>query len=267
MGSSSSNLAVTNTVTQVTQDIKNTCNTNTGNTASLSNVQVDLTDIDCTDVNVVVQDVNTSLSCAISKTTFPKVASLAAKQLKAAQANNGGAPVTVSMFGTNISSSKSVTSIAQDIKQAMSNQCGNGSTASSVYSNVSVSMDKVSCSDLNVLMQRSSFQSICSIQGLQAAMDANPQVASATPPDLAETMKPQNHLGLYIGAALLLLVVVAILVGWHVGHKRRHQRVVAAAHAQMTGRSTRAGHMDMRAAQGIPHRVPAPHPTPASKTS
>lgn len=227
---------------------------------SVSGVQLDITNLSCDHVSLIVQNVNENVQCTVED-TFEAMASNVAAQLKSA-AEAKGAPVSMSILGSTVSSDD--TSIKDKLVQSMKASCGNDDTAASAFSNVSVNMSNVTCDDLNILTQNSSLSTVCVLRGIQDAMNANPAVANAPVPATAgvgggtsvmSVLGPDTPMFVMAGIGGLVLVAIVLIV---MHEMRRRSLRVHRAHAFLAdghGKSGPAGKCDALRALGMP--VPA----------
>lgn len=239
MGTASSSV-MTNVVNNTTQTVSDKCGVRNHPFASIKRVQLDISNLDCDHVSLVVQTVNDSTNCTV-KNTFKAMANNVAAQLKSA-AKIKGAPVSMSLFGTSVSSDD--TNIHDSLTQAMKASCGNDDTAAAAFSDVSVDMSNVTCDTLSVLIQKTSLSTVCALRGVQDAMNGNPSVASAPVPDVGggtsilSILGPDTATFVIIGlVGLLVLALVLIIM-----HERNVRAArVHAAHAFVADGKPHAG--------------------------
>lgn len=220
--STNASTATSQIATNIAVSVNKSCGSNNLTSASITGVQLDVSNIKCNNINLLTQQVQQNTDCAMGATTSA-IADGVANQLQSAQ-KQAGKPVTMNLFDTNISSSD--TDVKTTIKRAIKSKCGDNNTVASVFKNVSVDMSNVSCNNLNVLTQQSSVQTVCSLKGVQSAMTANPHVASAPVPGSSN-----SHMALYIAIAVGAVGVLGLIIGVIVYAVRRRAAVANTDHA------------------------------------
>ena len=218
----------------VTNSITQSCNTGDTNSVVAENVSIKVSNIDCANVQLVMQSVSTDEKCT-EDASMEQVANTLAAQLEAAE-KAANAPAKMSLFGISVSSTD--LSIREKIKQSIQQTCGNGDTASTVFDNVSIDMSGVSCDDLSFITQKSSFTSVCALQGAQDAMNKNPAIAQAPIPGQSNGVVDELDLIVIAGAILLAVCLAAFFVVRYT-FRKQHERIQARVRIE-TGQATRA---------------------------
>lgn len=212
--------SITHITKNITKNIHESCGNNDLVSATEQNISLNVTGVDCADINLITQTVQAKTSCAMTSATKALTSGIKG-QLQSA-AKEAGKPVTMNLFGVNISSSDKT--ISTTVKDTFKSKCGDGNSDIQNISNVTIDLTGVSCDDLNVLTQQSSVSTICSVKMLHSVLKSNPHIANAAVPGSSNT-----HAYIAWGASAAVFIVICCIVAGLIIRARRHGKVAQAA--------------------------------------
>ena len=122
--------ATGNATENVKRSISQSCASGNVNSVVASDISIRMENVDCTDINLIMQSVSTNQSC-VETASIGQVADAAAAQIASAE-RAAGKPVKASLFGINVDSSD--LQFHEKIREAIQQKCGDNNTASTVYS-------------------------------------------------------------------------------------------------------------------------------------
>lgn len=262
MGISASSVSPAGQVTShITSKITGsaTCDDNDTTKAVAKNLQINLSHIDCNEVNVVMLSTLSDAQCA-STIAYSAAGEHIAKRLAAAAATSKVTAVTLPDGQTSISASDK--NVQAKVSQAFKQACGNNDHASTYLSDVSINMNGVTCDQLNVVQSKSSLQTVCTLRMFQDTMDKNKALAEANPDaSAADTLFTSTNLIIGLGCLGAFAAVVIVVLVLHYRHKHRARARAARAgrHGHPMSHATREAlrHQAAEQAKGVPAAIRA----------
>ena len=155
---------------QIQTNVQTTCDDGNMANNQVANATFNISNLSCSDIDLVIQKINSKPSCASSE-TLDAVSKMVAQQVAGTSAAVGTWNGSLIAFGANINTN--VTDTQNYIQTKLSQLCGNDDPQQNSIKNVTVNMSGVTCDQLNFFTQNTSNQSLCMLQGYQTLQDDN----------------------------------------------------------------------------------------------